>query len=366
MDLYHIDAHKLMYHPDRIAQWQAAGDNWEKAKSVYPLYVEIAPAGACNHRCTFCAVDYIGYKVRSLETELLIRRVDEMAACGVKSIMYAGEGEPLLHKHIGEIVVQTQKVDIDIAITTNAVALNEQLIHEIMGSLTWIKVSVNAGTRETYAAVHQTKADDFDRVFRNLAKAVEVKQQNRYACTIGVQMVLLPENQHEAVTFAKRSKSVGVDYVVIKPYSQHLMSPSTMGKGYKEFDYGQIYPLEQELEALEDKQFKVVFRRRTMEKLLDSDRHYDVCQATPFFWAYVMANGDVYGCSAYLEDPRFCFGNLNERSFTEIWEGEARQRSFQHVRHELDISECRKNCRMDEVNRYLWDLQHPSAHVNFI
>ncbi len=366
MDLYRIDSHKLMYHPGRIAQWQAAGDDWEKAKSVYPLYVEIAPAGACNHRCTFCAVDYIGYKVRSLDKDLLIRRVTEMAERGVKSIMYAGEGEPLLHKNIGEIIVQTQKAGIDVSLTTNAVALNEKVIHESLASVTWIKASVNAGTRETYAAVHQTKADDFDRVFKNLVKAVEVKRKNRYACTIGVQMVLLPENQHEAVALASRTKEIGADYAVIKPYSQHLMSLTTMGKEYKDFDYGRVLCMEQELQALEDGQFHVIFRRRTMEKLAEADRQYTVCQATPFFWAYVMATGDVYGCSAYLEDPRFCYGNLNERSFTEIWEGEARRRSFDHVRHELNISECRKNCRMDEVNRYLWDLQHPPAHVNFI
>jgi radical SAM protein with 4Fe4S-binding SPASM domain len=355
-----------MYHPDRIAQWQAAGDEWEKAKSVYPLYVEIAPAGACNHRCTFCAVDYIGYKTRSLEKTLLIRRVTEMAERGVRSIMYAGEGEPLLHRHIGEIIVQTQKAGIDVAITTNAVALNEHLIYESLGSITWIKASVNAGTPETYAAVHQTKADDFGRVFRNLTKAAEVKQANHYACTIGVQMVLLPENQHEAVILAKRSKDAGADYIVIKPYSQHLMSLTTMEKGYKDFDYSLIFPMEEEFSALEDGRFKVIFRRRTMEKLLDQDRHYTICQATPFFWAYVMANGEVYGCSAYLQDSRFCYGNLNERSFTEIWEGEARQKSFHHVRQELNIVECRRNCRMDEVNRYLWDLQHPPGHVNFI
>jgi len=366
MDLYRIDSHKLTYHPDRIAHWQAAGDEWEKAKSVYPLYVEIAPAGACNHRCTFCAVDYIGYKTRSLDKDLLIRRVTEMAERGVRSIMYAGEGEPLLHRHIGEIIVQTQKAGIDVALTTNAVALNEHLIHESLGSVAWIKVSVNAGARDTYAAVHQTKADDFDRVFRNLAKAAEVKRANRYACTLGVQMVLLPENQHEAVALARRAKDVGVDYIVIKPYSQHLMSLTTMEKGYKDFDYSQIFPMEQELLALEDDRFKVIFRRRTMEKLLDADRYYAVCQATPFFWAYVMANGDVYGCSAYLQDSRFCYGNLNEQSFAEVWEGEARRRSFEHVRHTLNISECRQNCRMDEANRYLWDLMHPPAHVNFI
>lgn len=366
MDLYRIDSHKLMYHPERIAQWQAAGDEWEKAKSVYPLYVEIAPAGACNHRCTFCAVDYIGYKTRTLEKDLLIRRVSEMAERGVKSIMYAGEGEPLLHKHIGEIVVQTQKAGIDVALTTNAVTLKDALVSEMLGSVTWIKASVNAGTRETYAKVHQTKVDDFDRVFRNLAKAVQVKQENRYACTIGIQMVLLPENQHEALDLARRAKDIGADYVVIKPYSQHLMSVETMAKGYKDFNYSVLFPMEAELSALSDDGFRVIFRRRTMEKLIEADRRYSVCQATPFFWAYVMASGEVYGCSAYLEDPRFCYGNLNDQSFTDIWEGEIRRKSFHHVRHELNISECRVNCRMDEVNRYLWDLVHPPAHVNFI
>ncbi len=366
MDQFRIDSHKLMYHPDRIAQWQAAGEEWEKAKSVYPLYIEIAPAGACNHRCTFCAVDYIGYKTRTLEKDLLISRVEEMAQRGVKSIMYAGEGEPLLHRHIGDIIVRTQKAGIDVALTTNAVALNEHLLHEALGSITWIKASVNAGTKESYSAIHKTKADDFDRVFRNLAKAAELKQANRYKCAIGVQMVLLPENEHEAVALATRAKEAGADYTVIKPYSQHLMSLTTMAKGYKDYDYGHVLPLEEQLQALETDRFKVIFRRRTMEKLIENDRRYSVCQATPFFWAYVMASGDVYGCSAYLEDQRFCYGNINERSFTDIWEGEARRRNFEFVLHELNISECRQNCRMDEVNRYLWDLQHPPAHVNFI
>ena len=61
------------------------------------------------------------------------------------------------------------------------------------------------------------------------------------------------------------------------------------------------------------------------------------------------------------------YGNLNEKSFQQIWEGEKRQANFAYVRKELNIHECRRNCRMDEVNRYLFDLREDRVkHLNFI
>jgi hypothetical protein len=36
------------------------------------------------------------------------------------------------------------------------------------------------------------------------------------------------------------------------------------------------------------------------------------------------------------------------------------------VDRELDVRGCRTNCRLDKMNRWLWDVSHPAAHANFI
>ncbi len=364
VDHYAIDSHKLIYHPERVAQLIDVKDDWEKARLVYPIYVEVAPVGACNHRCTFCAVDYIGYQTRMLDVDLYRERVHEMGRLGVKSIMYAGEGEPMLHKKIHEIVKDTKNAGIDVSFTTNATVLRDEFIEVALPLISWIKISINAGTPETYAKIHRTREKDFNQVVTNLQRAVSTKRAGNLDCTLGAQALLLPENATEMAELTRLCRDdIGLDYLVIKPYSQHLFSRTHQ---YESMDYSPYLRLAEQLSSFNTSTFNVVFREHTMRKYNDPDR-YEKCHSTPFVWAYIMADGSVYGCSAYLLDERFRYGNINEQTFQAIWGGDLRKQSFRFIRSELDIKDCRRNCRMDEVNRYLYKLlEHKVPHVNFI
>jgi len=362
-DRFAIDSHKMSLHPIRVAQWMEANDDWEKLRKIYPVYIEISPYGGCNHRCTFCALDYMGYENIGLDFDVLKDTLSDMANNGVKSVMFAGEGEPLLSKDLDLIVEHCSKVGIDTSLTTNFVPLNKKNIERCIENCSWIKVSLNAGTKENYASIHQTKELDFDRVINNIEYALKYRAKHNLSCTLGVQMLLLPENKDEAIILAKKVKELGADYLVIKPYSQHLSSETHK---YEDIDYSKMMDIQDDLEKLNDSNFSVVFRANTMKKYVEKKQPYEKCYSTPFFWGYIAADGKVFGCSAYLGKDNFCYGNIYDESFSSIWEGQKRRESYKYIQNDLDIKDCRVNCRMDEVNRYLWRLKNPEAHDNFI
>ena len=307
MDKYRIDSHKLIFHIARV-------NDWLNHREVYPIYMEISPSGACNHRCIYCALDFMEYRFAFLDKDILKDRLLEMGSLGVKSIMYAGEGEPFLHKDITGIINDTKKVGIDVAVTTNGVLFDKKNADETLASLTWIKVSINAGSKETYAKIHRTKDSDFDKVIKNMSYASTQRRSKNYKCTLGMQIVLLPENFQEVFLLAKKAKDTGMDYLVVKPYSQHPFSKTTK---YKNIKYNKYLHLADKLSSLNTDKFNVIFRIDTMKKW-DTGRHnYEHCYALPF-WSYIDSSGNVWSCSAHLTDERFKIGNIYENTMKNL------------------------------------------------
>lgn len=347
-----MDSHKLIYHPETVSRWL-------KGENIYPIELEVGLTNACNHRCIFCAVDYTGYKPDRIERRLLMKNLEELAPRGLKSIIYAGEGEPLLHRDAPDIINQTKSLGIDAAMSTNGALLTPEISKECLKSLTWIRFSMAGITDETYDKVQCGRPGDLQKVLFHIEEAVKVKREQNLLTTIGVQLLLLPDNKDEIVEMGKALRKIGIDYFTIKPFSQHPQSQKIL-----QVDYKEMLELENEVKGLQTDEYKIYFRAHSMHKL-DCKRCYEHCWALPFM-VYVDARGNLWPCIVFMGKEELKYGNLNEESFVEIWEGDHRKGIIDYFM-KMDLEKnCRELCRLDEMNRYLDSLKNPKGHVNFI
>lgn len=351
---FNFDGHKLFYQFETT--YRLLSD-----KPVNPVYVEYSPVGTCNHRCLFCAYDYIGYQSRRLDRDKTIASIKDFAKSGVKAMLFAGEGEPLIHPNIDEFIETAHDNGVGSAIYTNGVLFTPKRSERILDKLTFIRVSFNAGNKESYAKVHQS--DDFDKVVENLKYTVEFKKKNNIKTDIGLQIVVIPENLDSIVNLAKLGGEIGVDYLAIKPFVQHNNQ-----EGYqfsKNFSLDEVENILDEAEKYTTDSYKVIARKEAFKKY--HERTYDHCLALPLF-GVVLSDGNVYSCGPYLDNPDFCYGNIYDKSVEEILNGEKRAKILEFAKCKLDCKgQCMPNCRLDAINRSLWELKNPTVkHLEFI
>ena len=352
MNNIRMDSHKLIYHPEQVAKWL-------KGENIFPIEIEISPSGACNHRCIFCAVDYIGYQPNFLDKDTILRDVRAIAPRGLRSVICSGEGEPLLNKELPDIVNGIKACGVDVAMSTNGALFTRDKLEACLSSFTWVRYSVAAFQEELYDQIQRGKPGDFTRVKDNLAAAVEVKRKNNLSTTLGVQCLLMPESTCQVVDMAKELQKIGVDYFTIKPYSQNKHSKNT-----QMIDYDQLRWLENEVNACATDTFAVFFRANAMDSV-HRKKSYEKCLGLPFM-THIDAKGNVWPCVAHIGADELCYGNIYEHTFTEIWEG-AQRRAVMEKLYAQDIDMiCREACRLEQINKYLNALKHPSGHVNFI
>lgn len=338
-----LDSHKLNYHPCRVCKWM-------KEETVYPIYVEISLTSACNHRCIFCAPNYyLNYEPVFMDTAVIRKCITSMSRCGVKSIAFSGEGEPLLHKDIVDLIQWAKKLGIDVALTTNGVLFTKEKAKQILPYLSWVKFSVDAANEDTYAKIHRTKKGDFKNLIRNIKDAVKIRNENDYDCVIGTQMLELADNVCETKDLIPMMRDIDVDYLVLKPFSDHKKR-----LGEKDIEYKGMFkyaPVNDDTDT-----FKVIDRRNAFCNL-NEPKPYNECYGQDFI-AHISTLGDVYSCINYLGDKNYEYGNIYKDSFSDIWKNK------KHIKPKMD--NCRSICRIDNINRYLWELKNPPEHVNFI
>lgn len=358
---FSLDSHKLHYHFDRIAEFQSRGD-------CYPIYMEVSPVGLCNHRCIFCAYDYINYPNRKLDSERYLSFLDEAVSLGVKSILYAGEGEPLLHPNIAEFIERTKEVGMDVGMFSNGELLNQQKTDKILPYLTFLRFSFNGGDAETYKRIHTPNTLRgggllMAKVLKNIAYAVTFREKNKLKVDLGAQFVLLQENKDSLMGAIKNLKECGVDYISIKPFVHQ--NQNQLYSNRKQLCKSEINSLIDQAKEYNSATFEVIFRENAFENM-QQDRKYKHCYGCNFITTLNSA-GEIASCLPYWDREEFVYGNIYKQTFYEIWNGEKRQKVKHFLENTLDCAKCPTNCRPNAINGFLSEILHPTLrHINFI
>ncbi len=357
MEDYRLDSHKLIYHPAEVSAWA-------KNEEIFPINVEIGVSGTCNQRCIFCTMDYCGYKPELLSAELLLPNLKEMREKGLKSLVLAGNGEPLINRDAPQIINESKSYGIDVAISTNGVLFTKDIADECLESLTWMRFSTSAYSNEKYKRIQGANEGDIDKVFSNIAYAVELKKKRHLRSTIGVQLILIPDNVDEAYQLGKLAKELGADYFTIKTFAYQPQSNSELKDGVDwESFYMQQEELEYKISGLTTDTFQALYRRNRIEKM-NTERTYQKCHALSFY-SFIDSAGNVWPCCTLLGNEGMCFGNIYENKFVDIWRSEQKRNAILTIERN-GLNQCSIDCRLDPMNRYLQEVKHPNNHVNFI
>ena len=355
-----IDSHKLMLHPQRVAKWL----NGEK---ILPINMEICLTGACNHRCTFCCCDYMGYKPDTLDYDILINNIKEISAPdeGLKSVLLAGTGEPCLYPRFSDVVNSIKRCGVDVALSTNGVFYTKDKIEETLASISWMRFSTSGGTEDTYYKIHRGKPGDLNRVFDNIAYAVEFKAKNKLKTVINVQIVMIPENVDEIVDFGRRVKELGVDIYIVKAFGWNSGMENKVGDNINRGFYDKHKYIKEQLDEMSDCSFTALYRSTRIDSVF-GEKGYEECYASPFH-AFIAANGSVYPCCNLPGIEQYEFGNINRENLKEIFFDEKGRRVevLKNLKR-AHLSPCASGCKLELMNKYLNDIIHPSDHINFI
>jgi len=327
-----------------------------------PLYIRIKPTNKCNHNCNYCHyasgqyLDLEGQENRNqIPWEKMAEIIQDMADIGVKAVTFSGGGEPLLYPNIVQAMQMILDNNIDLSIITNGYLLKDKAA-ELLAQAKWVRISLDAGSQETYARTRGISLESFSRVCSNIENFALLKGQN---CELGINFVVNRENADEIYQAGKLMHDLGVNH--IKYTARMTNNVDEYHSEIKERVIEQIHRVKEEFQS---PRFSVI-------NLYESDfdlcaifqRQYSNCVMKEIV-TVIAADCKVYYChdKAYLKNG--IIGDLKDKSFKEAWFSKETDEKFNN----FDASkECRHHCVYDDRNILLNTfLSLNKNHINFI
>lgn len=358
MTTLYLDGTKLGLpeHAERLRAFLAG-------ERVAPITIDMALTQKCQMACVFCYADLQQRESDPVPWEVYEQFLDDCVTIGhkpgegVRAISLVSDGESTLAKSFYRFIRKAKANGIDVASGTNGEALKVEEMPMLVDSLTYLRINLNAATPEANAKIMGTSVKAFERVIENVRELVRVKRARGSSCTIGLQMVLMPEYGHEAVPLAKFGKELGVDYLVIKHCSDDEIG--RLGVDYAWYVLPRTIAMLREAEAQSCEGYSVQVKWSKIKT--GRDREYSRCYGTALH-LQMSGTGLVAPCGSFFHEryKRHHIGDIKETRFRDIWASQAYRDVIDYLRSEHfdPRKECATLCLQDRTNLALFNLIH--------
>lgn len=264
----------------------------------FPYSLAIDPCNLCNFKCKFCAIQSSeedrSYKKQFMELPLFEKIIDDLSkmSCKLKVLRLSGQGEPLLNPKIIEMISYAKQKDVAdfIEIVTNGSRFNAQFNSKLVNSgVDRIRISIEEVTEDGYTEMAGCKID-FNEFIANI-KDLHEKSKNK--CEVYIKIVdAAVQTEHKRNLFYNTFEEI-CDRIWID----------------------QVIPLWSDYEELNSR-----FDIKSVGMHGQKMQIVKICPY-PFYNLIINPDGDVTACCADWK-RKLVFGNLKEKNFQEIWNGE--------------------------------------------
>lgn len=283
--------------------------------------ITVSVSSKCNYRCLMCAEWR-----KPVQEDLPPATIEKLEAVlpFVSTLSITG-GEPLLYPHLDKLLGAATKAGCAIQLVTNGALLDQTRLSQLLGTghLEKLKFSLDAVRPATYTAI---RGGDLRPVLDNLRRAVTTRNAlGLSAPYVEVGFVAMRQNIDELSKFVVMASRLGVDVIYVAYMAVH----------HEDAFEQSLYFEQEKSDALMLKAASVaqeVGIRINLPPLFTAQARPDQQAAfrtdrqhcsEPWRNMFLWPNGDVSMCCG---GGGGC-GNLNESSFSRMWNHPARIRA---------------------------------------
>jgi MoaA/NifB/PqqE/SkfB family radical SAM enzyme len=321
-------------------------------KLTGPLVVDLDPTTFCDLACPECISGTLLNQGRFTK-ERLFSLAEELVTADVKAVVLIGGGEPLAHPGTGKVIQILGEAGLHVGIVTNGTMIDRHMT-VLSEHATWLRVSVDAATEETYSRVRPARRGRsvFEKVISNMHGLAAQKSGS-----LGYSFLLITRrdetgavvesNHGEVLAAAELAKSIGCDYFELKTMfnDEHFVMrlPEDVLSSVRQ----QLTAMQDLRDETFDLEISSTFTSVDEQRDEVQPKEYHACGVAELR-TLVTPNG-VYVCSYHRGNERAKLGDAVEQNFIDLWRDSSRSI--------VDPSQdCRFHCARHPANQEIMNL----------